>query len=103
MDQATKDYLGYADKDNGEWWMAYDDFIHHFNDVTICTVGPDFDNDGEPSGDRFVCRLLTIYRFVTNLPPCNRDFNVSTNSVVLCLREKRCAVFTAFLQSFWFT
>ena len=53
MDQATKDHLGYADKDDGEWWMTYDDFRRNFHDVTICSVGPDFDNDGVPSGDRY--------------------------------------------------
>lgn len=52
MDQATKDYLGYADEDNGEWWMTFQDFSRFFNDVTICTVGPDFDEDGTPTGDR---------------------------------------------------
>ena len=54
MDQATKDYLGYADEDNGEWWMEYDDFIRYFHDVTVCSLGPDFDGDGAPTGDRFV-------------------------------------------------
>ena len=52
MDQATKDYLGYTDRNDGEWWMTFDDFTRYFNDVTICSVGPDFDNDGAPTGDR---------------------------------------------------
>ncbi|XP_076806717.1 calpain-A-like [Clavelina lepadiformis] len=58
MDESVKQQLGYADKDNGEWWMSYDDFTTYFNDVTICTVGPDFDADGAPSGDKWL--LSTI-------------------------------------------
>lgn len=51
IDQSEKDRLGYTAADDGEWWMHFDDFINHFDDVTICTVGPDFDSDGAPIGD----------------------------------------------------
>jgi hypothetical protein len=33
-------------KSDGEFWMSYKDFCKHFSEVTICTVGPDFDGDG---------------------------------------------------------
>lgn len=52
IDEATKDKIGYADKDNGEWFMAFDDFKYYFSDVTICTIGPDFDEDGAATGDK---------------------------------------------------
>jgi len=42
----------YANRNNGEWWMSYDDVVRQFSDVTICSVGPDFDSDGAPTGDK---------------------------------------------------
>ncbi|XP_077992881.1 calpain-A-like [Glandiceps talaboti] len=41
-----KMFIGYTNKDDGEFWMTYDDFCQHFNEVTVCTVGPDFDGNG---------------------------------------------------------
>nr|XP_002120374.1 calpain-A-like [Ciona intestinalis] len=46
--------MGYENRDNGEWWMSFDDFTNYFTDVTFCTVGPDFDSDGKPTGDRWL-------------------------------------------------
>ncbi|XP_077996188.1 calpain-B-like [Glandiceps talaboti] len=46
VSEDMKQSIGFADKDDGEWWMTYEDFIQHFNEVTVCTVGPDFDGDG---------------------------------------------------------
>nr|XP_039267661.1 calpain-A-like [Styela clava] len=51
VDRVTKDRIGYADKDNGEWWMEFSDFKKYFADCTICTMGPDFDIDGAATGD----------------------------------------------------
>lgn len=53
-----KERLGVADVDNGEWWMTYQDFTRHYSDVTLCTIGPDFNRDGEVTGDRWL--LTTI-------------------------------------------
>ena len=47
-----KQRLGYENTDNGEWWMTYGDFISNYDDATLCTMGPDFDEDGEVYGDR---------------------------------------------------
>ena len=33
-------------RDDGEFWMNYKDFCRQFQEVTICTTGPDFDGDG---------------------------------------------------------
>uniref|UniRef100_H2ZIF1 Calpain catalytic domain-containing protein n=1 Tax=Ciona savignyi TaxID=51511 RepID=H2ZIF1_CIOSA len=46
--------IGYANRDNGEWFMSFDDFTRYFTDVTFCTIGPDFDGDGKPTGDRWL-------------------------------------------------
>ena len=49
LDQGTKDRLGHADKGMGEWWMTYDDFKENFEEVSICIVGPGFDDDAGAS------------------------------------------------------
>ena len=41
-------------KDNGEWFMTYIDFVCEYDDVTICTMGPDFDEDGQSTGEKLV-------------------------------------------------
>ena len=33
-------------RDDGEFWMNFRDFCRQFQEVTICTIGPDFDGDG---------------------------------------------------------
>ncbi|XP_071807237.1 calpain-A-like [Asterias amurensis] len=33
-------------KDDGEFWMCFEDFCKKFNSVIMCTLGPDFDGDG---------------------------------------------------------
>ncbi|XP_045616999.1 calpain-A isoform X2 [Procambarus clarkii] len=38
--------LGRAQLEDGEFWMSFKDFCGHFEEVSICTIGPDFDNDG---------------------------------------------------------
>ncbi|XP_063584758.1 calpain-A-like [Penaeus indicus] len=38
--------LGVNSLSDGEFWMSYDDFCEQFEEVSVCTIGPDFDNDG---------------------------------------------------------
>ncbi|KAK3859138.1 hypothetical protein Pcinc_034716 [Petrolisthes cinctipes] len=38
--------LGNASISDGEFWMSYTDFCVQFEEVSICTIGPDFDHDG---------------------------------------------------------
>ncbi|XP_042886096.1 calpain-A-like isoform X2 [Penaeus japonicus] len=38
--------LGISSLSDGEFWMSYDDFCEQFEEVSVCTIGPDFDNDG---------------------------------------------------------
>ncbi|XP_071111005.1 calpain-A-like [Haliotis cracherodii] len=46
VDDDTKDSLGLESRDDGEFWMSFKDFCRHFQEVTICLTGPDFDGDG---------------------------------------------------------
>ncbi|XP_067651433.1 calpain-A-like [Haliotis asinina] len=45
VDDDTKDSLGLESRDDGEFWMSFKDFCRHFQEVTICLTGPDFDGD----------------------------------------------------------
>ena len=44
--EGTKRALGLEARDDGEFWMAFKDFCHHFEEITLCLTGPDFDRDG---------------------------------------------------------
>ncbi|PVD31487.1 hypothetical protein C0Q70_06899 [Pomacea canaliculata] len=46
VDEATKQKIQVDSRDDGEFWIAFRDFCHHFQEVTICLLGPDFDGDG---------------------------------------------------------
>ncbi|XP_066301939.1 calpain-A-like [Branchiostoma lanceolatum] len=50
--QHERDRIGFTDKDDGEFWMDFKDFCQHFTEVTICTIGPDFDADAVADVDR---------------------------------------------------
>uniref|UniRef100_H3AP62 Calpain catalytic domain-containing protein n=1 Tax=Latimeria chalumnae TaxID=7897 RepID=H3AP62_LATCH len=42
----TRESFGFSRKDDGEFWMRFDDFCERFANVTILTLGPDFNGDG---------------------------------------------------------
>ena len=46
VDEKTKKAMGLEKSDDGEFWMPFKDFCHQFQELTICTTGPDFDGDG---------------------------------------------------------
>ncbi|ESO97736.1 hypothetical protein LOTGIDRAFT_104198, partial [Lottia gigantea] len=46
VDKKTKGIMQLQSKDDGEFWMSFKDFYRHFQEVTICLTGPDFDGDG---------------------------------------------------------
>ncbi|KAK6189908.1 hypothetical protein SNE40_001878 [Patella caerulea] len=46
VDSETKQMMDIQSKDDGEFWMSFKDFYRHFQEVTICLTGPDFDGDG---------------------------------------------------------
>ena len=46
VDEATKRKIQVESRDDGEFWMSFRDFCRHFQEVTICLLGPDFDGDG---------------------------------------------------------
>ena len=47
MDEKTKSAMQMEKKPDGEFWMNFKEFCRQFQEVTICTLGPDFDGDGE--------------------------------------------------------
>ncbi|XP_037268431.1 calpain clp-1-like [Rhipicephalus microplus] len=48
VDAETKKQMEWRQHGDGEFWMKYEDFCREFEEVSICTLGPDFDGDGIP-------------------------------------------------------
>ena len=69
VDSDTKRLMGLEAKDDGEFWMNYKDFCRHFQEVTICTTGPDFDGDGVSDKGDFMtlCLLILKYALIFDL------------------------------------
>ncbi|XP_074642195.1 calpain-B-like [Tubulanus polymorphus] len=63
VDDDTKNRMNFNRKPDGEFWMSYKDFCKHFTEVTICTIGPDYDGDGV--SDKAGCVLMTNGKWVS--------------------------------------
>lgn len=46
VDEDTKQAMGFESSADGEFWMSFDDFCTHFQEVTVCTLGVDSNRDG---------------------------------------------------------
>lgn len=46
VSESDKKRLRVTALDDGEFWMNFDDFQDQFQDVTVATIGPDFNQDG---------------------------------------------------------
>ncbi|CAG0880005.1 unnamed protein product [Darwinula stevensoni] len=53
VDPEVKAKIGQTQKADGEFWMSFQDFCSEFRNATVCTLGPDFDEDGttDPTND----------------------------------------------------
>lgn len=54
---STKHQLQWKKKADGEFWMNYSDFCNEFEEVTVCTIGPDFNGDGTVNKTGYVCTV----------------------------------------------
>ncbi|CAD5124115.1 DgyrCDS12417 [Dimorphilus gyrociliatus] len=52
LSHRTREILGQRKEEDGEFWMSLPDFISYFTEVTICTLGPDFNADGSADLNR---------------------------------------------------
>ncbi|XP_033761572.1 calpain-5-like, partial [Pecten maximus] len=51
-----------ANKDDGEFYISMEDFMQCFNQVTICSITPDFDRDGSEDTLKYVTCLYGDWR-----------------------------------------
>ncbi|KAK7100682.1 calpain-9-like isoform X2 [Littorina saxatilis] len=51
-----------AVKDEGEFWICLDDFMIYFNEPTVCSLTPDFDQDGVSDSLNFVTNVYGEWR-----------------------------------------
>lgn len=56
VSDSDKQRLRVTALDDGEFWMNYQDFREQFQVVTVATIGPDFNEDGE-SGLYLICEF----------------------------------------------
>ncbi|XP_048237272.1 calpain-A-like [Haliotis rufescens] len=49
-------------KNDGEFWISLEDFLHYFAQTTICSLTPDFDIDGRSDGLNHVLRIFGEWR-----------------------------------------
>lgn len=52
-----KEELELTSKDDGEFWMSFDDFRRQYCNMIICNLAPDFDHDG--ISDKAECQIMT--------------------------------------------
>ena len=47
VDEVTRTRMGVTSLADGEFWMEFGDFCQQFEEASVCTLGPDYDNDGK--------------------------------------------------------
>jgi len=81
VDHETKKEMGLHYMYDGEFWMEFfHDFCREFEEVSICTLGPDFDHDGKVDVAKYM--KITFGKWVPGLSAggCRNNLNLfSTN------------------------
>ena len=60
VSQKQRDKLRMAIADDGEFWMPWSVFWGFFSKITVCSMSPDYDNDGKPDGLSKYCQQCVI-------------------------------------------
>ncbi|XP_076473056.1 calpain-B-like [Babylonia areolata] len=114
VDEATKEKIQGESRDDGEFWMSFRDFCRHFQEITVCLLGPDFDGDGvqdaaghmetaqgqwevgvSAGGSRNdLEKFATNPQFVLTLHEAD-DFNIDTDDAE---SEGKCAIVISLMQ-----
>lgn len=90
IDDTTKKWLQFQVKEDGEFWMSYKDFLTHFQEVcffntvfyktnmqvTICTLGPDFDGDGASEASGHILCVRGAWRSGVSAGGCRNDLDL---------------------------
>ena len=77
VDEETRHKIGLRYKADGEFWMDYfKDFVHEFEEVSICTMGPDFDHDGQVDNAQCTITLHGSWIANVNAGGCRNNFEL---------------------------
>ena len=61
VSESVKRAMGQNKLDDGEFWMEFfTDFCREFEEVSICTLGPDFNHDGIVDASQVRMPLLRL-------------------------------------------
>ena len=58
VSEDIKKELNISETVDGEFWINFEDFCKFFSRVYICTLGPDFDQDGKVD----ISKLIRLFR-----------------------------------------
>ncbi|BFZ03220.1 hypothetical protein BsWGS_06259 [Bradybaena similaris] len=61
LSKQLQDDLNFHDRDEGEFWMSYDDFIHNFHEIQLCHLQPDALISELADNDRKQMWNVTVY------------------------------------------
>ena len=61
-DERYKRLLGYEDKDDGKFWIAFEDFVRVFRNVYLCQIFPVFEANVEHEKEEVKFRLQSLPR-----------------------------------------
>ncbi|KAK7792935.1 hypothetical protein R5R35_008075 [Gryllus longicercus] len=73
LDEETKQALSVTATEDGEFWMEYEDFQAQFEEVTVATLGPDFDADGSSDASDQVKIIQDRWTEGENAGGCRND------------------------------
>ena len=70
VEEKVKRAMGQNTLDDGEFWMEFfSDFCREFEEVSICTLGPDFNHDGIVDASQVRMPLLSLESNKKNILP----------------------------------
>ena len=103
IDRESRHKIGLQHKADGEFWMDFfQDFVQEFEEVSICTIGPDFDYDGKVDDVSTTIQLTSSWILGDNAGGSRNDFQLfatnpkfkltakhESNQVIISLAQKK--------------
>ncbi|XP_023323290.1 calpain clp-1 [Eurytemora carolleeae] len=76
VEEEKKHEMGLHYMNDGEFWMEFfTDFCNQFEEVSICTLGPDFDHDGQVDSAKYVKIIFGEWMTGMTAGGCRNDLN----------------------------
>ncbi|ELU15007.1 hypothetical protein CAPTEDRAFT_185839 [Capitella teleta] len=89
-DEVTDDVktkMKVSERQDGEFWMALEDYVAYFNDTHMCNFTPDFDKDGKEGGLNQLCCILGEWR-AESAAGCDPDVKMDNQKYLFSVPKK---------------